>query len=58
MWNAEFVDEVVQVYPINDIIPHELMDNGDCPCLPRFDVFGTPYGSDYTIVHNAWDGRE
>ncbi len=58
MWRSEFVDEIAQVYPIDDIIPHELMDDANCPCLPQIKSFDTPHGWDYLIAHNAWDNRE
>lgn len=60
-WKAEFVNDTVNVWPLNDVIPHTF--DGDCICLPRLDPVEIAddeaiIGYDFMIVHDAWDGRE
>jgi len=43
------------VYPVNDAIPHNLENGGQCDCRPKLDVLEN---GDILIIHNSWDGRE
>lgn len=58
MWGyTEPEDGRVQVFPIDDLIEHDLDD--DCVCVPRETLVHCDDGSDgWVITHHSLDGRE
>lgn len=48
----------VHVYPLNDIVEHELEGDG-CVCGPTPEIVEGPDGEDeWVLTHHALDGRE
>lgn len=59
-WIAEQYDCGVHIYPIDDLVMHEMDDAGElaCACLPVVEpVIDDDKVYGFLIVHNAWDGR-
>lgn len=51
--------DYVHVMPINDLVEHELDDDGDCPCGPEAQPVERKDGTiGWVYVHNALDGRD
>lgn len=53
-WHRDDLANVVHVYPVNDLKPHDLSSR-DCHCHPR--VERVP-DKGWVVVHNSYDGRE
>ena len=50
--------ETVHVYPVNDLIGHDI-DGGDCLCGPTTEAVPDDEGGfGWVITHNSLDGRE
>lgn len=55
MWESVWQQEEVHVWPLDDLIAHEV----ECPCLPVVQPVEDDEGSiGWVFIHNAWDGRE
>lgn len=51
-------DGDVHVYPVNDLIDHDI-DGGDCLCGPRIEAVKRDDGScGWILTHHSLDGRE
>lgn len=51
-------DDVVHVFPINDLIDHEL-DGDTCACGPTLEIIQREGRSDaHMYTHHSLDGRE
>lgn len=54
MWECIWQVGDVHIWPLNDLIAHEI----DCPCLPITEPVADENGTiSWLIIHNAWDGR-
>ncbi len=51
------MSEPIHVYPVNDLIDHDLDGNG-CVCGPSTERVETDHGDEWMITHNSLDGRE
>lgn len=48
----------VHVYPVNDLIKHNV-DGGDCMCGPTTEAVSDNDGSyGWVVIHHSLDGRE
>lgn len=51
--------DYVHVMPIDDLVEHELDDDGECPCGPEVQPVEREDGSiAWLYLHNALDGRD
>jgi hypothetical protein len=49
----------VHVFPINDLVEHQVDDGGGCTCGPRVEPVERDDGSyGWLVVHHSLDGRE
>lgn len=55
MWESIWQGDSVHVWPLNDLLLHEV----DCACLPVTEpVEGQDGWISWLVVHNSWDGRQ
>lgn len=49
----------IHVYPVNDLVEHDMDENGDCACGPTIEPVERDDGSiGWVYHHHSLDGRE
>lgn len=49
----------VHVAPVGDLVEHDIGDNGECVCGPRYVPVKRADGSvGWVVTHNSLDGRD
>lgn len=52
-------DDIYHVYPMNDLVGHDLEEDAGCVCGPTIDRMEAPDGRiGVLVVHHSLDGRE
>lgn len=59
-WSVTTYASGVHAYPNDDIIAHEMNDEGvDCACIPHVEPVPRSDGTiGWLYMHHAWDNRE